>query len=91
MLIRYDEAISGERDLLEAFVEYLAAIGCNARLLILGDSQQGFGLAQVHPCLSAFVCVRSGVLPRWCHRAVPGGYESLAMVLLTAPPLLTWV
>ena len=89
MLIRYDEAISGERDLLEAFVEYLAAIGCNARLLILGDSQQGFGLAQVHPCLSAFD--PGGVLPRWCHRAVPGGYESLAMVLLTAPPLLTWV
>jgi len=39
-LIVYDEGFSGERDVPEAFVEYLEAVGCNVRLLILGDSQQ---------------------------------------------------
>ena len=38
--IIYDEAFSGERDILEAFVTFLEEIGCNVRLLVMGDSQQ---------------------------------------------------
>ena len=39
-LIVYDEGFNGNRSLPECFVEFLERMGCNVRILILGDSQQ---------------------------------------------------
>ena len=38
--ILYDECFSGKKNVLEVFLSYLMEVGCNVRVLILGDPQQ---------------------------------------------------
>jgi hypothetical protein len=39
-LIVYDEGFSGPRCVPEALIHYLQSVGCNVRILVMGDSQQ---------------------------------------------------